>query len=81
MNDGLVELSVTDTGVGIAPEDQAVILGVPSGRDGRQEGEGTGLGLALPRKFVELHGGAIGVQSRVGEGSTFTFMLPLGRQE
>jgi signal transduction histidine kinase len=59
-NDGLVEVSVSDTGVGIAPEDQGAIF-----EEFRQVGtaakkvEGTGLGLALSRKFVELHGGRI----------------------
>jgi signal transduction histidine kinase len=74
----MVEISVADTGVGIAPEDQATIF-----EEFRQVGtasktvEGTGLGLALSRKFVELHGGRIGVQSAVGRGATFTFTLPL----
>ena len=44
-----------------------------------QKAEGTGLGLALSRKFVELHGGTIRVQSEVGRGSTFTFSLPITR--
>jgi len=75
---GSVEVSVTDTGVGIAPEDQEAVF-----EEFRQVGssaakqEGTGLGLALCRKFVELHGGRIWVQSELGRGSTFTFTLPL----
>jgi len=69
---------VTDTGVGIAPEDQEAIF-----EEFRQVGtaakkvEGTGLGLALCRKFVELHGGKIRGQSEVGRGSTFTFTIPV----
>jgi signal transduction histidine kinase len=76
--DGSVEVSVSDTGVGIAPEDQEAIF-----EEFRQVGtaakkvEGTGLGLALSRKFIELHGGRIWVQSQVGMGSTFTFTIPL----
>jgi len=76
--DGMVEVSVTDTGVGIAPEDQETVF-----EEFRQVGtadkkaEGTGLGLALSRKFVELHGGRIWVTSQVGVGSTFTFTLPV----
>jgi signal transduction histidine kinase len=73
-----VEVSVSDTGVGIAPEDQEAIF-----EEFRQVGtaakkvEGTGLGLTLCRKFVELHGGRIWVTSQVGQGSTFTFTIPI----
>ena len=81
VRDGVAEVSVTDTGVGIAPEDQAAVF-----EEFRQVGksdkkaEGTGLGLALCRKFVELHGGRIWVKSQVGQGSTFTFTLPVRRE-
>jgi signal transduction histidine kinase len=80
--DRSVEVSVTDTGVGIAPEDQEAIF-----EEFRQVGtaakkvEGTGLGLALSRKFIELHGGRIWVQSQVGVGSTFTFTIPVRNVE
>jgi signal transduction histidine kinase len=76
---GAVEVSVSDTGVGIAPGDQEAIF-----EEFRQvgtadkKGEGTGLGLALSRKFIELHGGRIWVESQVGVGSTFTFTIPSG---
>ena len=76
--DGTVEISVTDTGIGIAPEDQEAVF-----EEFRQVGkaekkaEGTGLGLALCRKFVELHGGQIWVKSHIGQGSTFTLTIPV----
>ena len=78
LTEATVEISVTDTGVGIAPEDQEAIF-----EEFRQVGtsdkkvEGTGLGLALSRRFVELHGGRIWVQSEERVGSTFTFTIPL----
>jgi signal transduction histidine kinase len=74
----MVEVSVTDTGVGIAPEDQeAVFEEFRQVGDLEKRAQGTGLGLALSRKFIELHGGKIHVTSQVGFGSTFTFTLPM----
>jgi GAF domain-containing protein len=77
--DGAVEISVTDTGIGIAPEDQAAIFEEfrQVGSDETRKQEGTGLGLTLAKKFVELHGGRIWVESKLGTGSTFTFTLPV----
>ncbi len=78
--EGSVGVSVSDTGVGIAAEDQEAVF-----EEFRQVGtadkkvEGTGLGLALSRKFIELHGGKIWVKSQVGQGSTFTFTIPVRR--
>ena len=76
--DGEVEISVSDTGIGISPEDQAKIFEEfrQVGSDYAHKVEGTGLGLTLAKKFVELHGGKIWVTSEVGKGSTFTFTLP-----
>jgi signal transduction histidine kinase len=81
-NGEMAEISVADTGVGIAPEDQEAVF-----EEFRQVGtadkkvEGTGLGLALCRRFVELHGGRVWVKSQPGQGSTFTFTLPLYREQ
>jgi signal transduction histidine kinase/putative methionine-R-sulfoxide reductase with GAF domain len=74
-----VEIAVRDTGIGIAPEDQAAVFEEfkQVGRDRMRQAEGTGLGLALTRRFVELHGGEIRLQSELGKGSTFSFRLPL----
>ncbi len=79
LTDGAVEVSVSDTGIGIAPQDQAAIFEEfrQVGRDYARKREGTGLGLTLTRKFVELHGGKIWVTSEVERGSTFTFTLPV----
>jgi two-component system, NtrC family, sensor kinase len=78
--DGEVLVAVRDTGPGIASADQARIFEefqqADSGNGERPEG--TGLGLALSRSLVELHGGRIWVESEPGKGSTFTFTLPAG---
>ena len=76
--DGMVEIAVTDTGIGIALEDQAAIFEEfrQVGSDETRKQEGTGLGLTLAKKFVELHGGRIWTESELGRGSTFTFTLP-----
>jgi two-component system cell cycle sensor histidine kinase PleC len=80
-NGGGVEIRVSDTGVGIAPEDHAALFEEfkQVGGDARRKAEGTGLGLALTKRFIELHGGEIRLESAPGAGSTFTFTLP-GRQ-
>jgi len=77
-SDGAVEISVSDTGIGIAPKDQEAIFEEfrQVGSDEARKVEGTGLGLTLTKKFVEMHGGRIWVESEVGKGSTFTFTLP-----
>lgn len=78
LDDHVAEVSVADTGIGIAPADQEAVF-----EEFRQVGaadkkaEGTGLGLALSRKFIDLHGGKIWVQSELDRGSTFTFTLPV----
>ncbi len=75
-----VRISVTDTGIGIRPEDQAVIFEefrqVEGAADTAQEG--TGLGLAITKRLVEQQGGKIAVESSPGKGSRFTFTLPAG---
>src|SRR5215831_1853523 len=77
--DAMVQVAVWDTGVGIAVDDQQRIFEafqqVGQGLAGKTEG--TGLGLPLAKKFVELHGGTIWVESTPGHGSTFTFTLPV----
>ena len=72
---------VIDTGVGITPEDQEMLFQAFTQVDTSKARahEGTGLGLALTKRLVELHGGEIWVESTVGEGSTFSFTLPIQR--
>lgn len=74
-----VEISVADTGIGIKPEDMPKLFKEFPQLESpyTKQYEGTGLGLALTRKFVELHGGRIWAESEFGKGSRFTFALPL----
>ena len=75
---GEVCIAVSDTGIGIKPEDQELVFEAfrQASGDHLKKSEGTGLGLALTRCFVELHGGRLTLQSEPGHGSTFTFNLP-----
>jgi two-component system, NtrC family, sensor kinase len=76
--DGEVRVSVSDSGPGIAREDQERIFEeFQQAAAGKDQREGTGLGLALSRRLVELHGGRIWVDSELGKGSTFAFTLPV----
>jgi signal transduction histidine kinase/DNA-binding response OmpR family regulator len=78
--DGMVELSVTDTGIGVAEEDRGRIFDAfqQGGRDGRPSPEeGTGLGLTLSKRIVELHRGRIWLEAPADRGSRFTFAIPI----
>ncbi len=74
---GDVRVLVRDTGIGIAPDDQARIFEEFQQVGRERSREGTGLGLTLTKRFVELHGGRIWVESEPGKGSAFGFTLPL----
>jgi signal transduction histidine kinase len=79
LTNGVVEVAVADTGSGIAHEDQELIFEEFLQAHGNGDGaraEGTGLGLPLARRFIELHGGRLWVESAPGRGSTFRFTLP-----
>lgn len=73
--------SVTDTGIGIAPENQMIFFDEFRQVDGTstRQYEGTGLGLAITRRLLSLMNGHIAVKSSLGQGSTFTFWLPVAR--
>jgi signal transduction histidine kinase len=81
--DDHAEISVTDTGIGMTTEEQAQLFQPfkQLGHHLTKRHEGTGLGLALCKKFVELHNGSIAVESASGRGSTFTVRLPLAKAQ
>lgn len=76
-------VSVSDQGIGIADDHFEILFDEFRQVDGSltREYNGTGLGLAISKKLVEMHQGTIGVQSRVGKGSTFYFTLPVEQDE
>jgi signal transduction histidine kinase len=80
--DGEMRVSVADSGPGVAEEDiDRIFEEFQQTEAGARQGEGTGLGLALSKRFVEMHGGRIWCESEVGKGSTFEFTLPLSPVE
>ncbi|HEX8475903.1 MAG TPA: ATP-binding protein [Pyrinomonadaceae bacterium] len=81
-NERMIRISIADTGVGIAPEDTARLFDKyeqARSRATRSE-KGTGLGLYITRQLVELHGGEISVESKLGQGSTFSFTIPIEKR-
>ena len=81
LDDGHLEVAVADTGPGIAAEDlEKIFEEFEQTAEGRHA-EGTGLGLPLSRKLVELHGGRLWAESEVGRGSTFRFTLPTNQED
>jgi signal transduction histidine kinase len=78
-----IEVSVEDTGIGIKAEDIPKLFSEFTQLESAytKNHEGTGLGLALTKKLVELHGGKIWVESKFGKGSKFTFVLPIKREK
>jgi signal transduction histidine kinase len=77
---GDVAISIADTGIGIAPEDVGTIFEKFRQLDGSytRRATGTGLGLAITHHLVQMHGGSIDVESKLGTGTTFTVRLPAG---
>ena len=82
-DNGGVRFAIHDTGIGIASEDQQRIFEEfqQAGTQSEKSREGTGLGLTLSKRMVELHGGTITVDSEPGKGSTFTVALPLLKEK
>jgi signal transduction histidine kinase len=79
-----LEVSVSDTGIGIPAEQQAVLFDEFAQARAHRTGlhrEGSGLGLAIARRIVEAHAGRIAVSSKPGKGSTFSFTIPLPSRE
>jgi signal transduction histidine kinase len=80
-SDGEVTIAVSDTGAGIALDDLGLIFREFGQTASARGHEGTGLGLALAKRIIELHGGRIWVESEIGQGSTFRFALPVAARQ
>jgi signal transduction histidine kinase len=81
MDESWLQVSITDTGPGIPPEEESKIFDefYQLTHPGREKSKGVGLGLAISKKLVEMHGGTIRVESVMGEGSRFSFTVPAGQ--
>jgi signal transduction histidine kinase len=82
--DKSIQIAVIDTGIGISKEDQDKLFHpfVQIDSSASRQFEGTGLGLSLVKRFVEMHGGKVWVESEPGKGATFTFTIPIkGREQ
>ncbi|MBI5026187.1 MAG: hypothetical protein HZC12_05550, partial [Nitrospirae bacterium] len=79
----MVEISVEDTGIGISEEDQKRLFQPFQQLESpiTKRYEGTGLGLCISKRLVELQGGRIWVESEAGKGSKFSFVIPIGKQK
>lgn len=82
INGEMVNLSITDTGVGMSPENLVKLfrLDMKSGTNGTANEKGTGLGLLLVKEFIEKNHGKVNVSSEVGKGSTFTLTIPKNQE-
>jgi len=82
-NENLIEFSVIDNGMGIAEDNLNKLFKNLEffSTSGTQNEKGSGLGLDISKRFVNLHGGKIWIKSKIGEGSTFTFTVPAGKIE
>jgi signal transduction histidine kinase len=81
--DGRFSVSVVDTGPGISEDDQKKLFQEFQQADSsttKKKG-GTGLGLAISKKIIEMHGGTVELKSKLGEGSTFSFVLPVRAEQ
>jgi signal transduction histidine kinase/CheY-like chemotaxis protein len=81
-SEDLLKVEVIDTGVGIAKADQPKVFKEfrQVGNQTWQRSEGSGLGLSIGRRFIQMHGGDLGLESELGKGSTFYFTIPIHQQ-